>query len=771
MGRDVWRPGRRPKWRPTLVAPQNRDIPPKCKLWLYFRDLAESERNLARVWALAALVVGIWWLSAYGQSRPAALGRDAPSVQFSAARADAVLGRVLGDQAPHPAGSAAAEAVRARILTELAAMGVPTRTQTGMSCYSEPRWNNVPCGTVTNIIADVSPGVGKAILLMAHSDSVAAGPGAGDDGAGVAILLESIRALKARGLNGGHPVIALFTDGEEPGLLGAAFYLRDADARAKIGAVVNVEARGNQGTSYLFQTSAGNGKLIELYARGVSQYATSSLYSEIYKYMPNDTDLTLMLGLGVPAYNFAFIGQVAHYHTPLDRRENLDPRSLQQQGDATLALSDALAHADLAALKGPDAIYLDVLGRWLPRMAGRWALPLSITAFLLIALAGFLTRRARRTLSHPVLAGLMPPLLLAGCIGMGFVLHTLASWLSGHVDPSFAHPVWLRLALGFGAFAVALPVSRLAGGITCWLWLSGLAVVCAVLAPGVTPYFLFPSLIAAPLLLATVRSGRAVALSVAALGALIVWIGLNATSEALMGLTMHPLFMASAGFGLMALLPVLGRAEKWKLSFAASVLAALVLAVTAGLQPAASAAAPERLNLRYGESEGRAFWLADAVPRLPDGLRTAANFSATPQSLPELGTYYMAPAGKARSTPPRAEVHRNGHDVTLDLDAPGDGITLIVPEQARLNGMHINGVYSATPGGRVAILCVTPDCGHAHVTLHLGSQDAASLVLLSWRQGLPPDGAKLIAARPATATPSQSGDRSVLAAKIAVPAP
>ena len=50
-----------------------------------------------------------------------------------------------------------------------------------------------------------------------------------------------------------------------------------------------------------------------------------------------------MLAAGIAGYNFAFIGNVAHYHTPLDRRENIDPRSLQQHGDAVLALAEALA--------------------------------------------------------------------------------------------------------------------------------------------------------------------------------------------------------------------------------------------------------------------------------------------------------------------------------------------------------------------------------------------------------------------------------------------
>jgi Peptidase family M28 len=727
-----------------------------------------SEAILGRIGLLAALVAGIWLLSAYGQSRPDALGLDAPATQFSAARADAVLGRVLGDQRPHPAGSVQAQAVRARILKELTAMGVQARTQTGMSCYRERRWSVLPCGTITNIVAGVSSGVGKAILLMAHTDSVAAGPGAADDGSGVAILLETIRALKTRGLQGEHPIIALFTDGEEPGLLGAAAYLRNPMLRDGIGAVINVEARGNQGPSYLFQTSAGNSRLIGLYANSVAHYATSSLYGEIYKYLPNDTDLTPMLAVGVPGYNFAFIGNIAHYHTPLDRRENIDRRSLQQQGEAALALTDTLANADLAALKGRDAIYLDVLGRWLPRIDARWALPLSVAAFVLIALAGLLTRRGRRVPSRLVLAAAMPPLLLAGCIGMGFLLHTIASWLSSHADPSFAHPIWLRLALCFGAFAVALAVSRWSGGIACWLWFAGLAIVCAVLAPGLTPYFLFPSLVAAPLLLATVRGGREPALFVAALAALIIWIGLNASGEAIMGLKMHPLFMASAGFGLLALLPLLGRAQDWKLCFAASLGLAFVLTAVAGLQPAYSSRAPERLNLRYVENQGKAFWLADPVTHLPDGLRAVVNFSALPQRLLEMG--YVAAAGPARNPAPAALTSRSGDSVTLDLRTAGDGIMLVVPAEAMLQSLTIGGVTTAMPGRRVSIVCATPDCATARMTLRLASPKAVELLLVELRRGLPRDGEKLLKARPAEAVPSQIGDSTMLAAKLAIPA-
>jgi hypothetical protein len=726
---------------------------------------------LARIWALAALAVGVWLLSAYGQSRPDPLPLNATAASFSAARADVVLGRVLADQRPHPAGSAAAEALRGRILTELAALGVAASTRTGMSCYAPPRWRYLSCGTVTNIIAELSPGqkdnTAKAILLMAHSDSVAAGPGAADDGSGVAILLETIRALKARSAAATHPVIALFTDGEEAGLLGAAFYLRDARARARIGAVINVEARGNQGPSYLFQTSAGNSKLIDLYAGSVTHYATSSLYGEIYKRLPNDTDLTPMLELGVPAYNFAFLGNFAQYHTPLDRRENIDPRSLQQQGENVVEVADALRRADLAGLAGTDSVYLDVLGVWLPRLAVGWMLPLSVAVFAVIALAGYWTRRERRTLSNLLLAAVTPPLLLAGCVGLGYYLHALAAWISGQADPSFAYPVILRLAMAFGVFAVALVAAQGASAIAIWLWFAALAIACAVLAPGVTPYFLFPACVAAVALPATIRGGRGIALWLSALAALVVWMGLNQGSEAIMGLKLHPLFTVSAAFALLPLLPLLKKTPAWRMSAAVLLGLGMVLSVAAGLAPAYSARAPQQLNLRYTENNGKAYWLADPVTRLPDGLRAAANFSAGLLRMPGLGRAYVAAAGPAHLAVPRADIQRDGNDVALHMDAPGDGFTLLVP--AGLTKVNVAGVVVPATDGPAAISCLTPDCAHAQLTLSVGERKMPPLLLLAYRRGLPAAGAKLAAARLPNAVAVQDGDQSVVAMRIALP--
>jgi hypothetical protein len=254
----------------------------------------------------------------------------------------------------------------------------------------------------------------------------------------------------------------------------------------------------------------------------------------------------------------------------------------------------------------------------------------------------------------------------------------------------------------------------------------------------------------------------------AALAAMLVWLGLNQGGEVIMGLQMHPLFTITAAFALIPLLPLLAGARGNGVSVALSLVLAIGLAVTAGLRPAFSSSAPERLNLRYIEREGKAWWLAGTTAHLPDSLRAAADFSAMPRRVVEMG--YVAAAGPARYAPPGASVSRDGDTVTLDLKTQGDGVTLMVPAEAKLRSAQIGGVTVPAFGRRISLVCGTPDCAATRMILNLASSKPVSLELLSYRAGLPPDGAKLLKARPPEAVPSQGGDRTVLAAKIAIPA-
>ncbi|HEX2777131.1 MAG TPA: M20/M25/M40 family metallo-hydrolase, partial [Candidatus Acidoferrales bacterium] len=179
-----------------------------------------------------------------GLRPPAPLPSSAPTTEFSAGRAREVLRRLVGDGIPHPTGSAANGVVRGRIVDELTKLGYQPEVQSGFSCDDFGT-----CATVKNILArldGVEPGA--SVLLSAHYDSVPAGPGASDDGAGVAAVIEIARSLKSTPAPR-HSIIILIDDGEEAGLLGAHVFVTQSPWAKDVRAAVNLEARGTSGPS------------------------------------------------------------------------------------------------------------------------------------------------------------------------------------------------------------------------------------------------------------------------------------------------------------------------------------------------------------------------------------------------------------------------------------------------------------------------------------------------------------------------------------------
>ena len=758
----------------------------------------KTTASVIRVLALAALAVTVWALAKYGQAMPRVVPADAPLTEFSAMRADATLARLLGPEKPHPASTEENAAVRERIFKEFEKLGVPAMHDTAVGCNAGKRFAVLSCATVTDIIAGVRGGKGKAIILLAHYDSVPAGPGAADDESGVATVLETARALRARGGKTLHPVFAVLTDGEEYGLLGAAAFLDNPVLKGRVGAVINVEARGNRGASRLFQTSPGDEKLIDLYAASVPTYATSSLYAEIYKYMPNDTDLTLFIRDGFPSFNFAFADNVAHYHTPLDLRRNLSLTTLQQHGDNMLGVASALMQTPYADLKGPDAVYVDVLGRWLLHIPKSWALPGAIALLILLAGAVAVSHGPKIEWREWLRAAAIFPLLLIGAVACGWVLSEIAALVSGQPDPAYAHPVALRTALALGVAAVTIAVSRLAGlraaASAVWLWLAALGVAVALFVPGFSPYFLVPAAFGAVLMLATARLGwgSAVgrpALILASLAGLVLWLQLASSGETLMGLALHPLFTLPAAIGVATLVPLLATPALpqrfWLYATGGCFAAAIAAAVVAGFQPAYSVSAPQRLNINYlvDNATGKAIWVADATAPLPPALRAAAKFSERPE-WPYPASWrkaYLAPAERAAVKMPGAAVLTNTRagltrSVTLGLNGSSDAamMTLIVPSAAKLRRVVIGEKAVDVPDSwaeekYVTIGCLSRDCATMPVTLDMADNGPLNLTLVERRAGLPGFGARLAQARGETAVQSQFGDGIMLLTPIAVP--
>ncbi len=350
--------------------------------------MTDSRASEATVAAGALLlIVALVYLAIRAVQPPRAAPANARATDFSAGRALEDL-KVIA-QRPHPTGSEENGRVRAYLLERLRAMGVDPQVQT-----ATPPTRPGPIfpvtvhniATVHNILARL-PGTSstRPILLAAHYDSVPAGPGASDDGAGVVTLLETLRALKA-GPPLRNDVILLFTDGEERGLLGAKAFV-DKHPWAKTGALtLNFEARGSCGASAMFETSKQNGWLVRQFAQAAPRPVASSLFYEAYKRLPYGTDFSTFKRAGLEGLNFAYAGCWPRYHTGRDDVEDLDLRSLQHHGSNALALTRHFGNLDLSNVRGEDRVYFTVPGAGVVSYPESWAVPAA-----LVALAAFAT--------------------------------------------------------------------------------------------------------------------------------------------------------------------------------------------------------------------------------------------------------------------------------------------------------------------------------------------------------------------------------------------
>src|SRR5215211_3569337 len=336
-------------------------------------------------------------LSIWSQSPPEIVN-NVPPGEFSSARARDYL-KVIAAK-PHPIGSPAHAEVRDYIFAELMKMGLQPQVQTTTAVKT--RSGSVHrAATVQNIAAKLAGTANtRAVLLVAHYDAAQLSLGASDDGAAVASLLETLRALKASAPLK-NDVIFLATDGEEVGLLGAIAFVQQHPWAKDAGVVLNFEARGNHGPSIMFQTSDENGWLIDELAETVSRPVANSLSADIYRHLPNDTDFTVFNQAGMNGLNFAYIEGVASYHSSLDNMANLDERSLQHHGMYALALARRFGNVDLSGpISSGDAVYFDLFGRTLIHYSRTTALVLTIlVALITFGVIALGLRRGLLTLS------------------------------------------------------------------------------------------------------------------------------------------------------------------------------------------------------------------------------------------------------------------------------------------------------------------------------------------------------------------------------------
>lgn len=328
---------------------------------------------------LFLIIVGTVWFSLYKGRPPAVVPARAPESEFSAERAMRHIAPI--SQEPHVTGSPEIYRVRDYIVGELTGLGINSELQIVLA---QNPFNDSEVALVENILARL-PGTktNQAVVIVGHYDTTPYSPGAADDGAAVATLLETARALKAAPPLD-NDVVLVFSDAEES-TIGGAFAAIEHPWLSEIALVVNLEMRGNNGPVYAFETGPDNGRIIPEFAKAVPYPLSSSLMRDVYNNMPNNTDFTAFREAGYPGFNYSTLEGYTTYHTLLDTVATLDPRSLQHHGTYTLGIARHFGNLDLQNIKASDAVYFDLLGTTLIHYPGFLAIPLMILVILLFA--------------------------------------------------------------------------------------------------------------------------------------------------------------------------------------------------------------------------------------------------------------------------------------------------------------------------------------------------------------------------------------------------
>ena len=332
----------------------------KRKGYFFVVPLAQRpkmKRTTTLITLLLTVLVAFWSIkSAMPDYQP---DTDKQATEFSVDRALEHVQAIA--EKPHAVGFPAHQEVRSYIASELEALGLTVQIQEG---YTAGDWANY--SKAINIISKIEgSGDGPALLLLSHYDSNPhSALGASDAGSGVATILEGVRAYIASGEQPAHDVIILITDAEELGLNGADLFVNKHPWANDVGLVLNFEARGSGGPSYmLLETNGGNKTLIEAFdAANPSFPVGNSLAYSIYKMLPNDTDLTVFREDGdINGFNFAFIDDHFDYHTVRDNYARLDRNSLAHQGIYLTELLNYFAENDLSNLDSDsDLVYFSV---------------------------------------------------------------------------------------------------------------------------------------------------------------------------------------------------------------------------------------------------------------------------------------------------------------------------------------------------------------------------------------------------------------------------
>ncbi len=314
---------------------------------------------------------------------------------------------------------------------------------------------------------------GKAIMFMAHTDSVPMGQGASDDGVSCATMLEAIRYYMEKIENGytlENDLLFCFVNGEEYSLYGSkamkAQFKGFDNVLERTKFVTNLESRGTSGTLIMFETAKDNYNTVKLFSEINENIFTCSIATLVYDTMPNSTDFTTFKDT-MQGLNMANITGGENYHTQNDRPENIGLSYLSQQSQIVDKLIEKLGNYDLEKLYDAEesAIFFSYLNISTVVYNHTTATVLAVICILLvmanivIAIVKKQNRLAKTAKAFvAVAAGLI---LSAGAAYLAYYLFQLIAVLFGTIDIHMLGTISYSntaIVIGIGIMTLAMTV-------------------------------------------------------------------------------------------------------------------------------------------------------------------------------------------------------------------------------------------------------------------------------------------------------------------------
>jgi len=231
----------------------------------------------------------------------------------------------------HRASTAERNAARQFLLDEFAALGITA----GRHDYTS--------GSLVgaNVLAtlDATGGTGGTIIVGAHFDSVAAGPGAADNATGVAIVLATARYLRDLPTRR-HPVVFALFDQEELGLVGSREYVKTLTAADIAGVHVFDMLSFDGDGDHAVELWSPSASLLAVYqAHGAA--AGTPISSVTFQYSDHQAFLDAGIAATGVGEEFVAMDHTPHYHKATDTFENVSFDHLARVTHLALTVLDA----------------------------------------------------------------------------------------------------------------------------------------------------------------------------------------------------------------------------------------------------------------------------------------------------------------------------------------------------------------------------------------------------------------------------------------------